>query len=250
MDVIRLGYPDAALHEASAAAVARVLEAHELEVEYVPAAPDADAVGDDVDLFASAWLPRTDASLLAAGRMRPLGVLYRPILLWSVAGGDGRHEAGSIADLAASRHFERRILAPPGPIARAAPQVLAAYGLQQAGYAVETVCEREAFAWAQAAAPGSPGRVVPMCRPHALLHASALRPLDDPLDALGPEQQARMLIREDLQAILDPDLIDELEALTLGNRVVGAMAHAMRVQAMSAEQAADAWQRGKLTPRG
>ena len=247
MDVIRLGYPDAALHEASAAAVARVLEAHELEVEYAPAAPDADAVGDDVDLFASAWLPRTDAALLASGRMRPLGVLYRPILLWSVAGGDARHDARSIADLAASRHFERRILAPTGPIARAAPQVLAAYRLDRAGYVVETVSERQAFDWAQA---GEPGRVVPMCRPHALLHASALRPLEDPLDALGPEQQASLLIREELGATLDPDLIDELEALTLGNRVVSAMAHAMRIEAMSAEQAADAWQRGKLTPRG
>ncbi len=243
MDVIRLGYPDTALHEASAAAVARVLEAHELEVEYVPAAADADAVGDEIDLFASAWLPRTDAALLAPGRMRPLGELYRPILLWSVAGGDAR----SIADLAASRHFERRILVPPGPIARAAPQVLAAYRLDQAGYVIETVSDREAFAWAQAAGPG---RVVPMCRPHPLLHASALRPLEDPMDALGPDQQARLLIRGDLQETLDPDLIDELEALTLGNRVVSAMAHAMRIEAMSAEQAADAWQRGKLTPRG
>ncbi len=243
MDAIRLGYPDAALHEASAAAVARVLEAHELEVEYVPAATDADAVEDGIDLFASAWLPRTDAALLASGRMRPLGVLYRPLLLWSVAGGDAR----SIADLAANPRFERTILAPAGPIARAAPQVLRAYRLDEAGYAVETVPDAEAFAWA-AAAP--PGRVVPMCRPHALLHASVLRPLEDPLDALGAEQQASLLIREDLQATLDPDLIDELEALTLGNRVVSAMAHAMRLQAMSAEQAADAWQRGKLTPRG
>ncbi len=239
MDAIRLGYPDAALHEASAAAVARVLEAHELEVEYVPAPPDADAVEDGIDLFASAWLPRTDAALLASGRMRPLGVLYRPALLWSVAAGDAR----SIADLAASERFDRTILAPAGPIARAAPRVLRAYRLDQAGYVVETVPEREALAWAQAAVPG---RVVPMCRPHALLHASALRPLEDPLEALGPEQQASMLIREDLRAALDPDL----EALTLGNRVVSAMAHAMRLQAMSAEQAADAWQRGKLTPRG
>ena len=243
MDAIRLGYFDTASHEASAAAVARVLEAHELEVEYVPAAPDADAVGDGIDLFASAWLPRTDAALLAGGRMRPLGVLYRPALLWSVAGGDAR----SIADLATSPHFERRIVAPVGPIARAAPQVLRAYRLDQAGFFLETASDRDALAWAAAAGPR---QVVPISRPHALLHASALRALEDPLCALGAEQQASMLMREDLQATLDPDLIDELEALTLGNRVVSAMAHAMRLQAMSAEQAADAWQRGKLTPRG
>ena len=125
--------------------------------------------------------------------------------------------------------------------------MLAAYRLEQAGYVIETVSERQAFDWAQAA---EAGRVVPMCRPHALLHASGLRPLEDPLDVLGPEQQASLLIRDDMQATLDSDLIDELEALTLGNRVVSAMAHAMRIEAMSAEQAADAWQRGKLTPRG
>ncbi len=243
MDVIRLGYPGAALHEASAAAVARVLEAHELEVEYLPAAPDADAVEEGIDLFACAWLPHTNAALLACGRMRPLGVLYRPAMLWSVVGGD----AGSIADLAARPRLERRILAPPGPLARAAMRVMRAYRLDEAGYVVETVPEREALAWAQDAATG---RVVPMCRPHALLHAAALRPLEDPLAALGPEQQASLLVRTDVQAALDPDLIDELEALTLGNRVVSAMAHAMRIEAMSAEQAADAWQRGKLTPRG
>ena len=241
MERIRLGYPDAALHEASAAAVARVLEAHELEVDYVPVA--ADALADHaIDLFASAWLPLTDAALLASGRMRPLGVLYRPAFVWCVAAAG----PATIADLAAAS-TDRHILVPEqGPSAALADRVLGAYGLASAGYVVVRVAEPEATAWAEAA---DPARIVPLCRPHHLLHASGLRALEDPLAALGSEQEARLLIRHDLQAELDRDLIDELDALTLGNRVVSAMAHAMRVEGMSAEAAADAWQRGKLTPR-
>ena len=245
MEIIRLGYPDAALHEASAAAVARVLEAHEIEVEYVPVAADAlagIAEDDAIDLFASAWLPLTDASLLASGRMLPLGVLYRPAFIWCVAA----IGPVTMTDLAADASMDRHILVGSGPSAALADHALRAYGLDAAGYGIVRVPDQEAQAWAEAA---DPARIVPLSRPHDLLHASGLRALEDPLGALGAEQEARLLIRRELRASLDADLIDELDALILGNRVVGAMAHAMRVQGMSAEAAADAWQRGKLTPR-
>lgn len=242
MEIVRLGYPDAALHEASAAAVARVLEAHELEVEYVPFAVGA-LPGDGIDLFAAAWLPLTDASMLASGRMQPLGLLYRPAFIWAVTA----EAPASIAGLASAAGMDRRILVPEsGPIAALAAQVATRYGLDAAGYRIEPVADAEALAWAEAA---DPSRIVPLCRPHDLLHASGLRALEDPLLALGREQEARLLMRHDLPTVLDSDLIDELEALTLGNKVVSAMAHAMRIQGMSAEEAADAWQRGKLTPR-
>lgn len=243
MEIVRLGYPDAALHEASAAAVARVLEAHELEVEYVPFAVGT-LPGEGVDLFAAAWLPLTDASMLASGQMQPLGLLYRPAFIWAVT---AEAPTTTIAGLISAPAMDRRILVPTlGPIAALAAQVVARYGLDAAGYRIERVVDAEATAWAEAA---DPGRIVPLCRPHDLLHASGLRALDDPLAALGSEQEARLLIRHDLRSVLDGDLIDELEALTLGNKVVSAMAHAMRIQGMSAEEAADAWQRGKLTPR-
>lgn len=248
MEPIRLGYPDVALHEASAAAVARVLEAHELEVEYVPIAADAVAAAlsdadTAIDLFASAWLPTTDAPLLASGRMLPLGTLYRPAFIWCVIA------AGltTIADLGAAASMDRRILVDgAGPSAALADHVLHAYALDRAGYVVERVSAHAAAEWAWAA---DPSRIVPLSRPHDLLHASGLRALEDPIAALGPEQEARLLIRRERRAELDGDLIDELEALTLGNRVVSAMAHVMRVDGLGAEAAADAWQRGKLTPR-
>ena len=256
MERIRLGYPDNPLHEASAAAVARVLEAHDLEVEPVPAAPDAlpaAIAADGMDMFACAWLPRTDASLLAGGRMQPIGLLYRPAFIWCVT------EPGitGIGELAGASDLDRHIPVPAsGPIAARSFDVFEAYRLEAAGFHIETVSDAEAEGWAQetwaqkagAQAAGA-ARIVPLCRPHHLLHAAGLHVLEDPLEALGPEQEARLLIRRDLRGSLDSDLLDELDELTLGNKVVSAMAHAMRVGGMSAEEAADAWQRGKLTPR-
>ncbi len=246
MHTIRLGYPDSLLHEASAAAVARVLEAHDLEVEYVPAASgtlpgllEADAF----DLLATAWLPATDAALLASGRMQPLGLLYRPRYVWCVIG----PEPVGIGDLAASPSFERRILVDAAsPLAALSEAALVAYGLPAAGYVLEAVEAAAALEWAEA---GDTSRIVPLSQPHGLLHAQRLRPLADPLLALGGDQEARLLLRSALRPTLDGDLIDELDELTLGNKVVSALAHAMRVDGMSAEEAAEAWQRGRLSPR-
>ena len=250
MDTVRLGFPDASLHEASAAAVARVLEAHELEVEYVPIAPDAlpgalagSDEGGSIDLFAAAWLPLTDAAMVASGHMEPLGLLYRPAFIWTAAD----NNLANIGDIVAAASLDRRIcVSSTGPAALLAARALKAYGLDAAGFVLEQVSDDAALEWAEAA---DPTRIVPLCRPHALLHRSGLHALEDPLAALGPEQEARLLIRHDLRDILDSDLIDELDELTLGNKVVSAMAYAMRVEGMSAEEAADAWQRGKLTPR-
>lgn len=60
--------------------MARVLDAHEVEVEFVDAERDElPGLLDEgaVDLLVSAWLPR-DADLVQHG-MRVLGTLYRPI---------------------------------------------------------------------------------------------------------------------------------------------------------------------------
>lgn len=246
MDTIRLGYPDTLLHEASAAAVARVLEAHDLDVEYVPATRadlPAMVAGDAFDLLATAWLPATDAALIASGRMQPLGLLYRPRFIWCVIGA----EPASVADLAGDASFDRRIVVDAaGPLAGLSDATLAAYGLQAEGYVVERVAAAAALEWAEA---NDPRRIVPLSQPHGLLHAQRLRPLADPLLALGGDQEARLLIRSALRTTLDDDLIDELDELTLGNKVVSALAHAMRIDGMSAEEAAEAWQRGRLSPR-
>lgn len=68
MTTVTLGHLDETVQQASAAAVARVLEAYELEIEYV-VAPRAEMIEHmrrgDVDLFVSAWLPDVDGAFLA-----------------------------------------------------------------------------------------------------------------------------------------------------------------------------------------
>ena len=244
MDPLRLGFAATSLHEAAAAAVARVLEAHDHEVDFVPLPPAAPL--DGIDLFVAAWLPSGDAACDASrsAGMQPLGVLYRPALVWCVLA----DAPARIDELAACPELDRRIVVPADTqVAVAAARVLEAYGLADAGYVIDPLPEPEAFAWAQAA---DLTRIVPLTRPHELLHTRTWRVLADPLAALGVEQQARILLRAGLRETFDRDLIDELDELTLGNKVVSAMAHAIRQGGMSAEAAADAWQRGKLTPRG
>ncbi len=216
MQQVRLGYPDRALHEAAAAAVARVLEAHELEVAYVPVPPDRPyGAEDDIELFCCAWLPLIDARLLSGG-MRPIGLLYRPAFIWCV--GAAAAPAG-IADLAGCAALERRILVPrAGPAAALAEAAQKAYRLAEGGFEVLPVSDAEALASAEQGARDA-DRVVPLFRPHELLHGSSLRVLADPLAALGGEQEARLLISDDLRRRLDPDLLDELDELTLGNKV-------------------------------
>lgn len=48
---------------------------------------------------------------------------------------------------------------------------------------------------------------------------------------------------------MEQDLLDELDELMLSAKIISAMDYAMRVEGMTADEAAEAWQRGKLLPR-
>ncbi|WP_081775823.1 type 2 periplasmic-binding domain-containing protein [Asaia platycodi] len=87
MTTISLGYLRNALHAGCASAVARVLDAHEVEVEFVDAdRGELPALLEEgaIDLLVSAWLPR-DADLVQHG-MRVLGTIYRPYYCWGSYG--------------------------------------------------------------------------------------------------------------------------------------------------------------------
>ena len=254
-----LGHPDTRQHEAAAAAVLRVLEAHDLEVALVAADGEAlvrRAEAGGIDLLATAWLPDLDAPLLAGlverGRMEALGgVLYRPFLLWAVPAALELPGLDSIADLSrpeVAARLDRTVVLPR----RLEPQgrrVAAAYGIEAAGYRLEVLDDEAAHTQAEAALDAGRAAVLPLWQPHALAHGGRLRALADPRRTLGGVQEARLLLRAGLRGTLDSDLMDELDELTLGNPVVSALEHAMRRENMTADEAAEAWQRGRLTPR-
>ncbi|MCE2563080.1 glycine betaine ABC transporter substrate-binding protein [Komagataeibacter sp. FNDCF1] len=252
MTTVTLGHLDSTVQQAGAAAVARVLEAYDLEIEYVVAAR-AEMVEHmrqgDVDLFVSAWLPDIDAGFMAPGLgMEPFGQLYRPAFGWCVpeAAATGMT---SIAALAAeSCPVGREIVAPASAI-DLVRQVVAAYNLTEAGYTIATRPDEQAADHAAHVLENSLPEIIPVWQPSFVHYGQRVVQLEDPKGACGPEQDARILIRSAIRADMDQDLLDELDELTLGNKVVSALDHAMRTEGMSAEDAAEAWQRGKLLPR-
>ena len=81
MTQMTIGHLYTSLHAGCASAVARVLEAYEVEVEYVDLDPDdvEDALEQgEVDLLVSAWFPRDEH--LAGPGLRVLGDPYQPVV--------------------------------------------------------------------------------------------------------------------------------------------------------------------------
>ncbi|WP_342628701.1 glycine betaine ABC transporter substrate-binding protein [Nguyenibacter vanlangensis] len=252
MTTVTLGHPDSILHAAEAASVVRVLEAHELEVAYVTggkAELAAAMTAGRIDLFVSAWLPDIDAAW-ASGLpgMEAFGQLYKPVFGWSLPEGAAPQVAG-IGDLAHDETVSRNIVAAESVLEHVR-QAVAAYGLAARGFTIEARPDDEAYDHAGRAIASGEAAILPLWQPNFLHHGSRLRTLGDPKGALGSEQHARMLLRRAAREdVLDSDLLDELDELTLGNKVVNALDYAMRREGMSADEAAEAWQRGKLLPR-
>ena len=252
---LTLGHLDSRQHEAAAAAVLRVLQAHDVEVATVAADRDTlmrHITGGRIDLLATAWLPDIDANWSDPAFMETLGgVLYRPFLMWAVPAALAIPGLDSIADLVRPDIRARLdpVIVLPRRLENYANRVMGAYGLAEAGYRLEVLDSEAAYARASAALDAAAAVVLPLWQPHALAHGGRTRPLEDPLLALDGRQEARLLLRVGLRAAVDPDLLDELEELTLGNAVVSALEHAMRRDGLTADEAAEAWQRGRLTPR-
>ncbi|WP_041249493.1 glycine betaine ABC transporter substrate-binding protein [Gluconacetobacter diazotrophicus] len=252
MTTVTLGHPDTILHAAAAAAVVRVLEAYEMEVEYVTGTRNdlsAAMAAGGIDLFVSAWLPDIDPDWLApALGMEAFGGLYKPVFGWALPEGSAPYVV-TIADLATDDGTVSRNIVTPESVIERVRQGVAAYGLTECGFTLDARPDEDAFQHAAQAIETGEATILPLWQPHFLHHGGRLRLLDDPKAGLGGEQQARLLLRTAARETLDSDLLDELDELTLGNKVVSALDYAMRREGMSADEAAEAWQRGKLLPR-
>ncbi|GAB6854827.1 glycine betaine ABC transporter substrate-binding protein [Asaia astilbis] len=240
MTTISLGHLRNALHAGCASAVARVLDAHEVEVEFVDA--DADEVTGlleegAIDLLVSAWLPR-DAELLQHG-MRVLGTLYRPVYGWA-----SFDALPPLAEISAADGLETVIV---GRSDAAQAQSLLADLPGISGLA-QTVCDDDAlYETVQTARSVGKRALVFLAQPHALFNDDAFQAVIDP--RLSEEMEASLLVREAVAACADQDMLDELSEMTLGNKVMSALDYAIQVDGMDPEEAAEAWQRGRLVSR-
>jgi len=247
MTTIALGYPDTILHEATAAAVARVLEANDAEVDFV-CGSHADMVAQlksgEIDMFVAGWFPDVDSALLG-GDLIAMGQLYRP--LYTICVPEAASSIASIAD-ATTDVFAAEIVTPESMAAQVRNAV-GAYGLTERGFTLNIRPDEEAFAYASGVVERGEAVLLPLPQPNFLFHDGRIVTLADPKGALGAEQIAQIVLSRAVRDALDSDMIDELDELTLGVKVISALDCAMRREGLTAEAAAEAWQRGRLLPR-
>ncbi len=249
MTSLTLAYPDSTIHEATAATIIRVLEANDVEPEIVtgPKQALADLLRKhEIDIYVAAWLPEDDADLLSPG-ITQLGRLFRPEACCCIS--DENSPLASLSELAQAGPEISRVIITPQSLEKRMERVLAAYRLADAGFTLDVLPDEEALAKLNAALGSTPQNIMPLFQPCFLFHQGGLRILNDPEKALGQEQEATLLLREGLRDELETDLLDELDELMLSAKIISAMDYAMRVEGMSADEAAEAWQRGKLLPR-
>lgn len=241
MTHMTIGHLYTSLHAGCASAVTRVLEAHDIDVDFLDLDPDdvADALDKgDVDLLVSAWFPR-DAGLVK-GQARVIGDLYQPRASFSALGPLG--PVGSLGvqdvDRIITTEDAKDFLTP-------ALERLPALAMVP----IEVVGDAALLARLETARNAAEKPLIVVMQPHAVYHAGFLHPVDDPDGLLGPALSARMILGEGAASCTDSDLIDELSEMMLGNKVMSALDYAITVEGQDPEDAAESWQRGRLIPR-
>lgn len=249
MTSLTLAYPETTVHEATAAAIIRVLEANDVEPDIVTGPKDVltDMLKKgEVDFYVSAWLPDEDADMLAPGII-PLGNLFRPAAHCCISAEDT--PLTSLDDVAQAGPELSRTIITPASLQQHMENVLQQYGLDTVGFSLKVLPDEAALAELNAALKREELVLMPLFQPCFLFHIGGFRILNDPKNALGGEQDARILIRAETKDEMEQDLLDELDELMLSAKIISAMDYAMRVEGMTADEAAEAWQRGKLLPR-
>ncbi|MBS1061575.1 glycine betaine ABC transporter substrate-binding protein [Gluconobacter wancherniae] len=241
MTQMTIGHLYTSLHAGCASAVARVLEANGVEVEFSDL--DADDIAEvlesgEIDLLVSSWFPR-DEKFMGPG-LRIIGDLYQPVTSFAAF-----EPLGPIETLLAS-DFDRVIVADDS---REAFDSASARLPALSDLPVEIVGEGALVEQLEKAQAMGSRPLVVATQPHAIFHLPLLHVIEDSASLLGKEMSARMIIRDDAARNADQDLLDELSEMMLGNKVMSALDYAIGVEGQDPDDAAEAWQRGRLLPR-
>lgn len=251
-ECIKLAFFDSPVHEAAAAAVLRVLEAHGvMDIELITGESEVisqELCDGDIDIFTTLWVPNVHQDLLnSASPMQAIGGLYQPSLFIALPN-KFKENIASIEQLAQQPEIDRQVMIPESIYARM-EVAFKEYGLLEAGYSLQSVSDEEAISYYRNSMTSQDGKIIALYSPSFFEDSDLIYKLQDSKNLLDKEQKAVILIKKELVRSLDADLIDELEEMTLGNQVMKLMEQAMRVEGMDAHEAAEAWQRGKLVVR-
>ncbi|TPW34733.1 glycine betaine ABC transporter substrate-binding protein [Oecophyllibacter saccharovorans] len=244
MSHLAIGHLYTALHAACASAVARVVEANGVDVSFIDLGSDEreDALeSQEVDLLVSFWTPQ-DQPLERAGR-EVIGQLYQPQPTLARRKKEGSSSPENWPQEGYSVFLVAEDLLPLAQKIQQAQPELAQLPLEKVG-------EGALFERVQGAGQaGEENPLVLAWQPHAVFHGDLLEILPDPQNLLGSPQEARMLLRAGLREEMDEDLLDELSGMMLGNRVMSALDYAVSIEGVDPDEAAEAWQRGRLLGR-
>lgn len=236
----RLGYVYSLLHEACAAVVVRVFEAHGIEVSRSVGMMEDMApmlVSDELDMVVSAWLPECDGAYINQPQIEILGDLYAGGLqIYAAASQDGIKNIEDIRD-----HIYV-----PQAYKPWAEKIMNAYGLAEKNvkatvFDEHTISNITLFSEMKQAA-------VLLPQP-SFLHHHIGPVLNESQNILPHNQKASLLLRGGARDYYDSDIFDELDGMLLGHKILVAMEEAILKQNMNADEAAEAWQRGKLIAR-
>lgn len=252
MSHLAIGHLYTALHAACACAVARVVEANGLDVSYIDLAADEreDALeSGEIDLLVSFWTPE-DNALLRPGR-EAIGVLYRPQASFAaLATGEPASASAASAEASSASwkasDFMKLLVAED---AWSLVEKLRADHPDVAALPCKKIGEGALIDRVKEAGERGEKPLVVAWQPHAIFHSGLLDVLPDPQGWLGAPQEARLLLRSGLRGVLDEDMLDELSGMMLDNRVMSALDYAISVEGVDPEDAAEAWQRGRLLGR-
>ncbi|WP_182040686.1 glycine betaine ABC transporter substrate-binding protein [Bombella mellum] len=241
MSYLTVGHLYTALHAACASGVARVIEANGEDVAYADLGNEERLQALDegeIDILVSAWFPQ-DEDILKHGH-EVIGSLYHPELNFSALTSAGKGQgwtAGDFSSLvttAEARPFVERVLERRADLKELPFEVVA----------TENVLSRLKQDEEAGKCP-----LVAVWQPHAVFHTDMLDSLPDGDLLDGQVQTARLVLRKGFRDEVDEDLIDELSIMMLSNKVMSALDHAVSVDGMGPEEAAESWQRGRLIPR-
>lgn len=248
---IRLGYIDLSFHLASAGVVKEILERHGHTVELRAAPHEAMFQllhAKEVDIVSSAWLPASHGGYLAPSldEVEKLTVLYEPYCLWGVPDYVPADVLASVDDLKKPEVLDKmdRVIDginPGAGISRFSTAMIDAYGLREFGYRFEPGSEATAFAKFERAVADKRWLVLPLWSPQYLHHDYRIRSLAEPKGLLGGQDQATLVARKAVLPKIAPAALEELRGLYLGNDVVTDLEHAIRVEGLSAQDAARRW---------
>lgn len=202
----------------------------------------------EIDMAISAWLPGSHGAFIKPyeGDLMKLGVLYEPYTIWGVPDYVPQTELESVADLlkpqvAAKMTKVIQGIGPGAGISRFSREIVAAYGLNAAGYEFRNGSLDDCVAAFERAVAERRWVVVPLWHPQYLHNTHAIRALTEPRGLLRGKDAATIVLRKSASGLLPARTLATLRKIHLGNAAVAELDDLVSRKQMDPLEAARDW---------